>query len=234
MLFGIYDGHGGPACAQVVSKRLFNYIAASLLPSDILHKLLNPESVGSPPLQLLETFNDRYDMVDDLQDLYDRSFQEFLHELSSQDQNEFIMRSELERAFTRLDQHVLREGKGEFPSPELFNENLTRKTLSVALSGAVAAVAHIDSDHLHVASCGDCQVVLGSYDDLSTGWVAVPLTQKHDAENEVEVDRILREHPERERDTVICNERLLGQLAPLRAFGDCRLAMILINYRQLL
>ena len=30
-LFGIYDGHGGAACGQVVAKRLLNYIAAGLL-----------------------------------------------------------------------------------------------------------------------------------------------------------------------------------------------------------
>ena len=35
-LFGIYDGHGGAACGQVVAKRLLNYIAAGLLsPTDI-------------------------------------------------------------------------------------------------------------------------------------------------------------------------------------------------------
>lgn len=30
-LFGIYDGHGGAACGQVVAKRLLNYVAAGLL-----------------------------------------------------------------------------------------------------------------------------------------------------------------------------------------------------------
>ncbi len=31
-LFAVFDGHGGPACAQAVKERLFNYIAVSLLP----------------------------------------------------------------------------------------------------------------------------------------------------------------------------------------------------------
>lgn len=230
MLFGVYDGHSGPACAQVVSKRLFKYIAASLLPSDILHQLLNPANAESQTLRLLETYNDRYEMVDDLKTLYSESFQQFLQELSAQSQNEFFMRTELERAFLRLDEHIMREGKGDLINRSQdssdSDDSLLKKTLSVALSGAVAAVVHIDSEHIHVASCGDCQVILGTRiseaDDLSTGWVAVPLTNEHNAENEAEVQRILQEHPESERDRIVFNERLLGQLAPLRAFGDCR------------
>ena len=31
MLFGIFDGHGGAACGQVVAKRLLHYVAAGLL-----------------------------------------------------------------------------------------------------------------------------------------------------------------------------------------------------------
>lgn len=55
LLMGVFDGHGGPACAQVISKRLFNYIAANLLPADILKKCAN-EDTCEP---LIETFNDK-------------------------------------------------------------------------------------------------------------------------------------------------------------------------------
>lgn len=51
---GVFDGHGGPACAQVISKRLFNYVAAALLPTDQLKKVID-----QPQESLLETFNDR-------------------------------------------------------------------------------------------------------------------------------------------------------------------------------
>ena len=53
---GIFDGHGGPQCAQVISKRLFAYIAAALLPNDVLNKF---REEGLPPEKLLETFNDK-------------------------------------------------------------------------------------------------------------------------------------------------------------------------------
>lgn len=32
MLFGVFDGHAGPACAHTVSQRLFYYIAVATLP----------------------------------------------------------------------------------------------------------------------------------------------------------------------------------------------------------
>lgn len=38
MLFGVFDGHSGPACAQILAKRLFDYICAGLLSKDILQK----------------------------------------------------------------------------------------------------------------------------------------------------------------------------------------------------
>lgn len=55
LLMGIFDGHGGPACAQVVSKRLLSYIAAGLLPADVLNNFAKD---GTPDC-LLENFNDK-------------------------------------------------------------------------------------------------------------------------------------------------------------------------------
>lgn len=54
-LLGVFDGHGGSACAQVVSKRLLQYIAASLLPEDLLKKYMEDASRET----LMETFNDK-------------------------------------------------------------------------------------------------------------------------------------------------------------------------------
>lgn len=60
---GVFDGHGGPACAQVISKRLLSYIAAALLPIDTLRKYIKEE----PKEDLIETLNDRVSLfVDDI------------------------------------------------------------------------------------------------------------------------------------------------------------------------
>lgn len=63
--------------------------------------------------------------------------------------------------------------------------------------------------------------MLGTVTDTGQ-WVAKKLTNEHNSDNMSEVRRILSEHPKSERDTAIRVERLLGQLAPLRALGDFR------------
>jgi pyruvate dehydrogenase phosphatase len=35
-LFGVYDGHGGRACSQAISERLFSYIAVALADHRVL------------------------------------------------------------------------------------------------------------------------------------------------------------------------------------------------------
>ena len=46
------------------------------------------------------------------------------------------------------------------------------------------------------------------------------MSQDHNADNREEVERIISEHPPAEKSTAIKLERLLGQLAPFRSFGD--------------
>lgn len=215
MLMGVFDGHGGAACAQVVAKRLFNYITVSLLPSDMLQNYLNSLESSSSDIQLLEYFNDRYDFVDELKGMYAKSFKNFVKELSLSRNQDFKMKDALERAFLKLDEHLSAEA--------LLKDSgkVNMKTLSVGMSGAVTCVAHIDGPHLHLASLGDCQAVIGVLSDTDT-WTAKKVSVEHNTDNQTEVKRILNEHPSNERDTVIKMERLLGQLAPLRAFGDFR------------
>nr|CAG4648646.1 EOG090X05SW [Polyphemus pediculus] len=98
---------------------------------------------------------------------------------------------------------------------------LKMATLSVAMSGAVATVAHVSSNNLVLANTGDCQAVLGFLSEDGS-WGARKLGREHTSENLAEVERIYSEHPRNEIDTVIRKDRLLGQLMPLRAFGDFR------------
>lgn len=155
MLLGVFDGHGGGACAQVVSKRLFHYISACLLPQNLLEQYLN--SFGTDKsLNLLETFSDKVEFVTEIKDLYQASFLSFVRDLvQSNTKKDFQMEKALENAFLRLDNDLASEALLQL------NKKVAARTLAVAMSGTVAAVAHIDGPHLHVAGVGDCKAVLG-------------------------------------------------------------------------
>ncbi|XP_072751142.1 pyruvate dehydrogenase [acetyl-transferring]-phosphatase 1, mitochondrial isoform X1 [Anoplolepis gracilipes] len=214
VLFGVFDGHGGGACAQVVSKRLFRYISACLLPPKLLQQYLN--SIESDKkLELLQTFNDKVEFVAEIKDLYQTSFLNFVKDLiHSNIKEEFQMERALQNAFLRLDNDLSNEALLQLNKKDA-------RTLAVAMSGTVAVVAHIDGPHLHVAGVGDCKAVLGVLSE-NDGWSTKIMTVEHNADNCAEVERVLSEHPSSERSTVIKTERLLGQLAPLRSLGDFR------------
>ncbi|XP_047040751.1 pyruvate dehydrogenase [acetyl-transferring]-phosphatase 1, mitochondrial isoform X1 [Helicoverpa zea] len=213
ILMGVFDGHGGPQCAQVVSKRLFNYIAASLLPTDVLKSF---QQSGLPVDKLVTTFNDKMEMKEDLRDKYSNSFKQYLAELTKVPR-EVDVEASLQRAIMRLDSDLSKEVLDSYEANGVVNP----RSLYVALSGAVACVAHIDGPNLHVANVGDCNAVLGTMTDENE-WIAKKITKEHNAENFDELKRIWNEHPDSERKTVIRRDRLLGELAPLRSIGDYR------------
>ncbi|XP_045464566.1 pyruvate dehydrogenase [acetyl-transferring]-phosphatase 1, mitochondrial isoform X1 [Harmonia axyridis] len=215
-LVGVFDGHGGGSCAQVVAKRLYPYITACLLPQDQLLNYISSHKSASDSIKLFKAYNNKVQLVDDVRDIYRKSFKRFLDNLVKGDYREgFDMDTALVKAFMSLDDDLSREG---LPDKD---GKFNRKTLSVAMSGCVSCVAHIDGPHLHIANVGDCSAVLGSLSETNT-WTAKKLTDEHNIENHAEVQRILSEHPPSEKNTVIRIGRLLGQLAPLRAMGDFR------------
>lgn len=77
---GVFDGHGGGACAQVIAKRLYHYITACLLPHDHLKDFVRSFDSPQPPA-LIETYNDKVQFVEDVRELYNDSFKEFLNDL---------------------------------------------------------------------------------------------------------------------------------------------------------
>jgi len=222
MLFGIFDGHGGAACGQVVAKRLLHYIAAGLLPPQDLArhmKIVQDGEKKNEEYSLVKAFNDHFELVKDLQDLYQQSYLEYLQllhakrvEIGNNDQFNDVEDS-LIHAFNTLDNDMSREAISR-PGGQV-----NMKTVTVAMSGCVAAAAYIEGPHLTVASTGDCTAVVGSLSETDT-WIAKKLTQEHNSDNQKEVKRILAEHPETEHHHIIKGDRLLSILAPLRAFGD--------------
>lgn len=125
------------------------------MPQDLLQQYL--QSVNSQnELELIETYEDSVEFVTEIRDLYRSSFLSFTRELSeTQFGNEFLIEDAIEKAFLRLDNDLSNEALNEM------NRRNSARTLSVAMSGSVAVVAHIKGPHIHVAGVGDCQAILG-------------------------------------------------------------------------
>lgn len=204
---GIFDGHGGPACSQVISKRLLRYVAAGAIDRGTLNEIITKDYNSQ---SFLRCHNDKADFVSEIKNIYENSFREYMQTISGQAAQDVAF--EISNAFLRLDDDLSKEAL----------QHTNMRTMSVAMSGAVACVAHIDQLNLHVASTGDCGAVLGIQCPETGQWQSKKLNNEHNADNLKEVQRILEEHPKEEHDTAIRNERLLGQLAPLRALGDFR------------
>jgi len=226
-LFGVFDGHAGPACAQATSERLFQYIGLSLLPPHVLEGLL-VESYSMEDDQMPRVVqwlggpddsHTRY-FQEILAQTYSKSLLTFAEDLLKEHEHfekPFRMEEALTKSFSRLDQDLSREALSRAANEDCHNND----ALDIAFSGAVATVAHVDGIHVHVACCGDVQAVLGCLEDDGVTWSAKPLTVLHNSDNKKEMSRLIAEHPG-EEETIVRNERLLGQLIPLRAFGDVR------------
>ncbi len=218
-MFAVFDGHGGIACAQTVSERLFDYIAVSLLPHNKLEQYSHAMKTDSP-MELLGPHHNISDYTSDgMSLLYRSSLQRFVVEtLSTSDLDDVepdeILAEALKMAFKRMDNDM---------SVECLPVNgaLNLDTLDVGLSGSCACVAHIEHLDIHIANIGDTRAVIGQISDNGE-WTAKPMSTDHNTSNEDEVERVRGEHPVSESPFIFKMGRLLGQLIPTRAFGDFR------------
>ncbi|XP_020508558.2 pyruvate dehydrogenase [acetyl-transferring]-phosphatase 2, mitochondrial [Labrus bergylta] len=219
MLFGVFDGHGGWACAQAVSERLLYYAAVAMMPKQSLEELERCVEHGRPVPPILQWYKHHSDFnYRESASLYIDHLRVFWQELlDSEDHGEGMsLPDALDHAFKRLDGDISLEAQ-----VPLSNDLMKSTAIQVAFAGCTASVAHIGTEGIHVANTGDCRVVLGVQEEDGS-WSALPLSQDHNSQNKAEVDRIKALHPSSEKDTVITDDRLLGVLMPLRAFGDVR------------
>ncbi|XP_008844492.1 pyruvate dehydrogenase [acetyl-transferring]-phosphatase 2, mitochondrial [Nannospalax galili] len=213
LMFGIFDGHGGHACAQAVSERLFYYMAVSLGADGRRMENMKPLL---PILQWLKHPGDS--IYKDVTSVHLDHLRVYCQELLDLHMEMGLSIEEaLMYSFQRLDSDI----SLEIQAP-LEDEATRNLSLQVAFSGATACMAYVNGVHLHVANAGDCRAILGVQEENGT-WSCLPLTCDHNAWNEAELSRLKREHPESEDRTLIIDDRLLGVLIPCRAFGDVQL-----------
>ncbi|NXC46616.1 PDP2 phosphatase, partial [Penelope pileata] len=219
MMFGVFDGHGGSACAQALSERLLHYIAVSLMSRQMLEEMELAVECMKPVMPILQLHKHPNDAAyREMTSQYFESLRVYWQHLLDLDTEPgFSLEEAMISAFKRLDSDISLEAQ----APQE-NELIRNTALQVAFSGATACVAHIDGVHLHVANAGDCRAILGVHEEDGT-WSTLPLTRDHNAYDEAEIRRLKREHPRSEEKTLIVNDRLLGILMPSRAFGDVQL-----------
>uniref|UniRef100_A0A3P9I147 Putative pyruvate dehydrogenase phosphatase isoenzyme 2 n=1 Tax=Oryzias latipes TaxID=8090 RepID=A0A3P9I147_ORYLA len=217
MLFGVFDGHSGWACAQAVSERLLYYVAVAMMPKPCLEELERSMESSRRVPPILQWYKHHADLnYRDSASLYNDHLRVFWQELlNNEDQDAGMSPQEaLDCAFKRLDADISLEAQ-----VPLSNDLLRSTAIQVAFSGCTACVAHVDTDGIYVANTGDCRAVLG-VQNQDGSWSALPLSLDHNSQNKAEVERIKAQHPPSERSTVITDDRLLGVLMPLRSFGD--------------
>ena len=209
-LFGIFDGHGGGQCAEAASRRLFDYCCSSLSTRHVPdYSTFHPRQ-----LQWLAASANRLDSA-----RHRENVAAFLSAFRAAQANSgrSTVRRALQRAFTALDEDLSRDALSA-DGEEL------EAALRLVVTGSCACVAHVRGPHLHIANVGDSVAVLAVRQETEVGgsWTARQLTQEHIVENSLEVSRIRGNHPHSEASSVLRGGRLLGELMPLRAFGDVR------------
>uniref|UniRef100_A0A3B5B7Z7 [Pyruvate dehydrogenase [acetyl-transferring]]-phosphatase 1, mitochondrial-like n=1 Tax=Stegastes partitus TaxID=144197 RepID=A0A3B5B7Z7_9TELE len=227
ILFGVFDGHAGPACAHTVSQRLFYYIVVATLPLRTLAELDRAveEERAVPPLLEWHKHPQDHSWTDGGASSFHslRNYWQERLEVEDEDEDEEVTRVQkpLVNAFRRLDYDLSVEAQVHL-RVSVPGEGLPLSSpLRVALSGSTACVVHVSNGILHVANLGDSRAVLG-VQEPDGRWSAISLTNDHNAQNPDELQRVLEEHPPSERRTVVRHDRLLGLLLPFRAFGDVR------------
>uniref|UniRef100_A0A1A8BHL2 Putative pyruvate dehydrogenase phosphatase isoenzyme 2 n=2 Tax=Nothobranchius kadleci TaxID=1051664 RepID=A0A1A8BHL2_NOTKA len=219
MLFGVFDGHGGWACAQAVSERLLFYVAVAMMSKQSLEELEKCMEHGRPVPPILQWHKHHADFnYRESASMYINHLRVFWQELLENEEHGAGMSPQdaLDSAFKRLDADISLEAQ-----VPLSNDLMKSTAIQVAFAGCTACVAHVDMTGIHVANAGDCRAVLGVQNEDGS-WSALPLSRDHNSQSQAEVERIKAQHPPSERDTVITDGRLLGVLMPLRAFGDVR------------
>ncbi|CAF1060222.1 unnamed protein product [Adineta steineri] len=233
-LFGVFDGHGGTWCSDVVRQRLFEYIAVTLHPPNDLQRIMqeakritstthqthshDKTTLNSITSLLLHSYYNPYkdtrnSKIKEIHQINLLKHIEDAYTTIDHDNTDII--SALESAFIKLDRDICAE------AIPVDTQQVDEDIMQICTAGSCACVALVKDDDLYIANCGDARAILGTIDDEGNQTV-VHLSHDHNVRNQSEVKRVLSEHPANESHSVIRSDRLLGLLMPFRAFGDIR------------
>lgn len=189
---GVFDGHGaGIEAVEFVLETLPDMIKASLelaIDTPDIHLDLEPSVIEEILVKCVSDIDDR--IKADLVNFFPGGLEQ-ISEMSDDEIKSIIKDPETENSCVQ----ILR-----------------------ARTGTTALIALIEpSGSLHVASLGDSEALLCTRNLLGV-WEVKTLSNQHNAYNEVEVDRVRKEHPNEEE--CIHGSRTLGVITVTRAIGD--------------
>ena len=204
-LISVIDGHKGNHCSEYIKNNLLQYVTEALTrdhphrvgTSAIFHT--NPGRDGSTAKFPIAELDENHASGFDWSKTEDR----------------------LKEAFLSLDHDICDDGleaARHVKRGRSIREGNFREAILTALAGACALLSVVTDSAVYVASTGDCRAVLGTKQG-NNSWSAKPLSLDQDIGNPSEVKRLFAAHPG-EENTVISRKRLLGDLVPLRSFGD--------------
>lgn len=242
-LFAVFDGHGGETCGDLVADRLFSYLAVAMFNLKANQQLLEPISVDYLRGLSLEKFkhikkkvlHDEFVMpklFDAESSSYRSQHLEMLEDVVIEEEKANLIRfvEQLEsrpiesvedvisRSFMQCDLDLSEEIKRNIMQAK--SNIAVHYYLSLAASGCCVNLILVDGQTGYVASTGDCKAVQCINDAQLEENRLVHLSIEHDSDNINEIRRLMGAHPKEEHNNILKNNRLLGRLMPLRAFGD--------------
>jgi pyruvate dehydrogenase phosphatase len=174
-LFGVFDGHGGPWCSDVVGQRLFEYIAVTLHPPNDLQRVMkeakritsthhthshihDKTSSNSITSLLLHSYyypykDTRNSKIKEIHQMNLLKHIEDAYTTIDSDNTDIV--SALENAFIKLDRDICAEAIPTDTQP--VDEDL----LQICTAGSCACVGLVKDDDLYIANCGDARAILG-------------------------------------------------------------------------
>ncbi|KAI1285425.1 [Pyruvate dehydrogenase [acetyl-transferring]]-phosphatase 2, mitochondrial [Halotydeus destructor] len=228
LIFGVFDGHGGGLCADVVSRRLFHYVAIALsnnpvntLTKETIEDIVK-DMVASPDPTANMTKNYDEKSFEGIRQVLLENERRFLKRFAErlEDCKNMTVEERIREAFLSCDNDIAEEI--EFNLSHEAPNFLLHFYYTLAVSGCCSTVILVHNEKAYVANTGDCRAVLGFKRERNDELVvqAMNLSKDHNSDNLDELKRIYSEHPAPEKNQIIKHNRLLGQLMPLRAFGD--------------
>ena len=169
-LFGVFDGHGGSWCSDVVGQRLFEYLAVTLHPPSDLRRIMDEAkslttthshdktSLNSINSLLLHSYYNPYkdtrnSKIKEMHQMNLLKHTEDVYTTIEHDHTDIV--SALESAFIKLDRDICAD------AIPIHTQDVDEDILQICTAGSCACVALLRDDDLYIANCGDARAILG-------------------------------------------------------------------------